>query len=75
MDVIIILKKIVYNIVQCIPHDVYRSKNCMKKFFESLREHSMKEINFKKNKNEVINEEVAGIIKKKMQTFLIFEKL
>ena len=37
----------------------------MKKFFESLREHSMKEINFKKNKNEVINEEVAGIIKKK----------
>ena len=47
----------------------------MKKFFESLREHSMKEINFKKNKNEVINEEVAGIIKKKMQTFLIFEKL
>ena len=64
MDVIIILKKIVYNIVRCIPHDVYRSKNCMKKFCESLREHEMKEINFKRKKIEVINEKVAGIIKK-----------
>ena len=36
----------------------------MKKFCESLREHEMKEINFKKKKIEVINEELAGIIKK-----------
>ena len=36
----------------------------MKKFCESLREHEMKEINFKRKKIEVINEKVAGIIKK-----------
>ena len=36
----------------------------MKKFCESLREHEMKEINFKKKKIEVIKEKVAGIIKK-----------
>ena len=46
----------------------------MKKFFESLREHSMKEINFKKNKNEVINEEVAGIIKKKKCKHFLYLK-
>ena len=31
-------------------HDVYRGKNCMKKFCEFLREHTMKIINFKKKK-------------------------
>ena len=31
-------------------HDVYRFKYCMKKFCESLREHEMKIINFKKKK-------------------------
>ena len=29
-------------------HDMYRGKDCMKKFCESLREHPMKIINFKK---------------------------
>ena len=29
-------------------HDIYRGKDCMKKFCESLREHSMKIIDFKK---------------------------
>ena len=33
--------------------DVYRNKDCMKKFSESLRQHAMKIINFLKN--EVIN--------------------
>ena len=28
-------------------HDVYRGKHCMKNFCESLREHTMKIINFK----------------------------
>ena len=28
-------------------HDVYRGKDCMKNFCESLREHAMKIINFK----------------------------
>ena len=31
-------------------HDVYRGKDCMKKFCESLREHAMKIINLKKTK-------------------------
>ena len=29
-------------------YDVYRGKNCMKKFCELLREHPVKIINFKK---------------------------
>ena len=31
-------------------HDVYRGKDCMKNFCESLREHAMKIINFKGEK-------------------------
>ena len=31
--------------------DVYRGKDCKKKFCESLREHTMKIINFKGNPN------------------------
>ena len=31
-------------------HDIYRGKNCMKKFCEFLRGHAMKIINFKKKK-------------------------
>ena len=38
-------------------HDVYRGKGHMKKFCESLREHTMKIINFKKNK--IINKRAA----------------
>ena len=35
-------------------YDVYRGKDCMKRFYESLREHAMEVINFKREKNEVI---------------------
>ena len=41
-------------------HDVYRIRDCMKTFCESLREQVMKIINFKKKKN--INKQTAGII-------------
>ena len=41
---------------------LYRGKDCLKKFCESLRELAMKIINFKNTKNEVINKRVAGII-------------
>ena len=34
-------------------HDVYRGKYCMKRFCESLREHAMKIINFKKKKMKI----------------------
>ena len=43
-------------------HNVYRGKECMKKFCQFLREHAMRIINFKKKKNEIINKRVAGII-------------
>ena len=52
-------------------HDVYRGKDCMKKFCESLREHAMKIINFKKKKNEVINKRAAGIIRKCKNLFCL----
>ena len=42
-------------------HDICKGKDCMKKFCESLREHAMKIIYFKKEKNEVINKKAAGI--------------
>ena len=45
-------------------HDVYRGKYCMKKFCESLREHAMEIINFKKKKSEAINKRTAEIISK-----------
>ena len=31
-------------------HDACRSKDCMKKFYESLREHQMKIVNLKRKK-------------------------
>ena len=43
-------------------HDIYRGKDCMKKFCEYLSEHTMKIINFKKKKNEIINKRATGII-------------
>ena len=43
-------------------HDVCRSKNCMKRFCESLREHAMKIINFKKKKMKLLTKEQLGII-------------
>ena len=36
-------------------YDVYRGKDCMKKFCESLREHATMIMSFKKKKNEVLN--------------------
>ena len=38
-------------------HDVYICKDCIKKFCESLREHAMKIINFKKKKMKLIRKE------------------
>ena len=35
-------------------HDVYRGKDCMKKFCEFLSEHTMKIINFKKKKMKLL---------------------
>ena len=38
-------------------HDVYRGKDCMKKFCEFLREHAMKIVNFKKKKMKLLTKE------------------
>ena len=38
-------------------HDVYRGKDCMKKFCESLREHAMKIINLKNKKMKLLTKE------------------
>ena len=38
-------------------YDVYRGKDCMKKFCESLREHAMKIINFKKKKMKLLTKQ------------------
>ena len=42
-------------------HDVYRAKDCIKKFYEFLREDAMEKINFKKKKwsfNKSINKRI-----------------
>ena len=38
-------------------HDVFRGKDCMKKFCEFLREHAVKIINFKKKKMKLLRKE------------------
>ena len=43
-------------------HDVYREKDCWKKFSKSLRKHAMEIIIFKNNKKEVINKGTAEIM-------------
>ena len=43
-------------------HDVYTGKGCMRNFFDFLRKHAMKTINFKNKKNEFINKRATGII-------------
>ena len=38
-------------------HDVYRGKDCMEKFCEFLRKHTMKIISFKKKKIKLLTKE------------------
>ena len=38
-------------------HDVYRGKNCMKKYCESLKEQAIKIVNFKKKKMKLLTKE------------------
>ena len=58
-------------------HDVYRGRDCMKKFCQSLSEHAMKMINFKKKKMNLLtkqqqesyeNAKICYISKKKLKT-------
>ena len=53
-------------------HDLYRGKDCMKKFAESLKDHTMKIINFKKKKMKLLTKEQQNNMK--MQKSVIFVK-
>ena len=53
-------------------NDVYRGKDWIKKFCESLREHAIKILNF--FKNEIINKRAAGIIWKYKIGYICKEK-
>ena len=51
---------------------MYRGKDCMKKFFEYLREHAMKINNFKKKKMKLLTKEQQNHMK--IQKSVIFIK-
>ena len=53
-------------------HDVYRGKDCMKTFFESLREDTMKIVNLKKKKEFFLKKSSRSHMK--MQKPVIFVK-
>ena len=64
-------------------HDVYRGKDCMKKFCESLREHVMKIFYFKKKKIKLLTKEqqesyenakICYICKKKIENKYLKDK-
>ena len=51
-------------------HDVYSGKDCIKRFSEFFREHTMKTINSNEEKNEVISKRGSEIMK--MQKSVLF---
>ena len=55
-------------------YDVYGGKDCMKKFCESLREHAMKIINFKKKKMKLLTKQQQEWDHMKLQKSVIFVK-
>ena len=54
-------------------HDVCKDEDCMKTFFGSLREHAVKIIKFKNQKNEIIDKSKSRN-HVKMQKYVIFVK-
>ena len=56
-------------------HDVYRVKDSMKKFCESLRERAMKIINFKKKKMTLITKEQQESYQNAKICYICKEKL
>ena len=45
-------------------HTLYRGKDCMKKFFESLREHAKSITDFEKKKNVTVKKKIIRIIQR-----------
>ena len=56
-------------------HDVYRGNYCMKKFCESLRDHTMKIINFKKKKMKLLTKEQQELYENAKDCCICKEKL
>ena len=56
-------------------HDIYRGKDCMKKFCESLREHAMKMINFKKKTMKLLTKEMQESYENAKICYICQEKL
>ena len=56
-------------------HDVYIGKDCMKKFCESLKEHAMEIINFKKQKMKLLTKEQQESYKNAKFRYICNEKL
>ena len=58
-------------------HDLYRGKDCMKKFCEFLREHTMKIISLKKKKMKFLTKEknvkILLYLQRKIRTY-VFER-
>ena len=55
-------------------HDVYRVKYWMKKFCESIREHGMKTINFKKKKIKLLPKEQQKLYQNAKICYICKEK-
>ena len=55
-----------------IKHGIYRSKDCIKKFDESVREHAMKVINFKKKKKKKLSTKEKQESRKKKRKNLLY---
>ena len=56
-------------------HNVYRSKDYMKKFCEFLREHAMKRINFKKKTMKLLTKEQQESYENAKICYICTEKL
>ena len=58
-------------------HDLYRGKDCMKKFCEFLREHTMKIISLKEKKMRFLTKEknvkILLYLQRKIRTY-VFER-
>ena len=55
-------------------HDVYRGKDCMKKFYEPLREQALKTIDFKKKKMKPLTKEQQQSYEKTKICYICKEK-
>ena len=56
-------------------HDLYRGKDCMKKFCEYVREHAMKITNFKKKKIKLLKKEQRNHMKMHKSVIFVKKKL